>query len=78
MSKSNPMSGPYIPPARLKMMQAAITDKKSAEYQRMVWEALKKSINGLVNKVNIPNISQVKMIIKYRDKGVQFVINLLN
>ena len=51
--------GAYIPPAKLKMLQAAITDKTSAEYQRLAWEALKKSIHGLVNKVNIPNIAQV-------------------
>jgi pre-mRNA-splicing factor CWC22 len=51
--------GAYIPPAKLKMLQAAITDKSSNEYQRLAWEALKKSIHGLVNKVNIPNISQV-------------------
>ena len=43
--------GAYIPPARLRMMQEAITDKASAAYQRLTWEALKKSINGLVNKV---------------------------
>lgn len=29
----------------------------SLAYQRMSWEALKKSINGLINKVNISNIS---------------------
>ncbi len=72
--------GAYIPPAKLRMMQAAITDKSSKEYQvpsylqyvhefgfiilvsyvsfqRLAWEALKKSINGLINKVNTPNIS---------------------
>jgi len=43
--------GVYIPPARLRMMQEQITDKNSKEYQRMAWEALKKSINGLINKV---------------------------
>ncbi|EGW08609.1 Pre-mRNA-splicing factor CWC22-like [Cricetulus griseus] len=32
-------------------------DRKSLAYQRMSWEALKKSINGLINKVNISNIS---------------------
>ena len=54
------MGGAYIPPAKLKLMQAAsITDKKSIEFQRIAWEALKKSIHGLVNKVNAPNISQV-------------------
>ncbi|KAG5437092.1 hypothetical protein PCANB_001213 [Pneumocystis canis] len=42
--------GVYVPPARLKALQAHITDKESKEYQRMYWEALKKSINGLINK----------------------------
>ncbi|TPX63551.1 hypothetical protein SpCBS45565_g06521 [Spizellomyces sp. 'palustris'] len=51
--------GAYIPPARLRAMQAAITDKSSAEYQRMTWEALKKSINGLINKVNTGNIKNI-------------------
>jgi pre-mRNA-splicing factor CWC22 len=48
--------GVYIPPARLRALQAQITDKNSKEFQRMSWEALKKSINGLINKVNVSNI----------------------
>ncbi|OAX84677.1 pre-mRNA-splicing factor cwc22 [Emergomyces africanus] len=48
--------GTYIPPAKLRALQAQITDKTSKEYQRMAWEALKKSINGLINKVNVANI----------------------
>jgi len=51
--------GAYIPPSKLREMQASITDKTSAAYQRMSWEALKKSINGLVNKVNISNLGFV-------------------
>ncbi|PHH63593.1 hypothetical protein CDD81_5685 [Ophiocordyceps australis] len=51
--------GTYIPPARLRALQAQITDKKSKEYQRMAWEALKKSINGLINKVNTANIKHI-------------------
>ncbi|SMY19526.1 unnamed protein product [Zymoseptoria tritici ST99CH_1A5] len=51
--------GTYIPPARLKALQAQITDKTSKEYQRMAWEALKKSINGLINKVNVSNIKHI-------------------
>ncbi|CAG8491649.1 3685_t:CDS:2 [Paraglomus brasilianum] len=51
--------GVYIPPARLRMMQQQITDKNSAEYQRITWEALKKSINGLINKVNTSNIKNI-------------------
>ncbi|XP_037345107.2 pre-mRNA-splicing factor CWC22 homolog [Pungitius pungitius] len=51
--------GAYIPPAKLRMMQQQITDKTSLAYQRMSWEALKKSINGLINKVNVSNIVQI-------------------
>ncbi|KAK3692870.1 hypothetical protein B0T22DRAFT_448390 [Podospora appendiculata] len=51
--------GVYMPPAKLRALQAAITDKSSKEYQRMAWEALKKSINGLVNKINTANIKFV-------------------
>lgn len=51
--------GTYIPPARLRALQAQITDKTSKEYQRMSWEALKKSINGLINKVNVSNIKYI-------------------
>jgi len=31
-------------------------DKEGEAFQRMSWEALKKSINGLINKVNVANI----------------------
>lgn len=45
--------GAYIPPARLRAMQAeAAKDKMSAEYQRLSWDALRKSINGLINKAS--------------------------
>jgi len=57
--KSSISGGAYIPPAKLKLLQEAITDKTSVEFQRLSWEALKKSIHGLVNKVNVPNIAQV-------------------
>ena len=32
-------------------MKKNITDQSSPEYQRMTWDALRKSINGLINKV---------------------------
>ena len=51
--------GTYVPPARLRALQSQVTDKASKEYQRMAWEALKKSINGLVNKVNVGNIKNI-------------------
>ncbi|OTF69958.1 hypothetical protein BLA29_001735, partial [Euroglyphus maynei] len=49
--------GAYIPPAKLRMMQQNISDKNSEAYQRLAWESLKKSINGLINKVNVSNIA---------------------
>ena len=33
-------------------MMAQADDKASVEYQRLTWDALRKSINGLVNKVS--------------------------
>ena len=41
--------GVYIPPAKLKAMQLKHSnDPKTAEYQRRQWEALRKTINGMV------------------------------
>jgi len=52
--------GMYIPPARLRAMQeAASMDKTSTEYQRLSWDALRKSITGIVNRVNITNIKHI-------------------
>ncbi|OMO83302.1 MIF4G-like, type 3 [Corchorus capsularis] len=33
--------------------------KSSIEYQRLTWDALKKSINGLVNKLTVSNINNI-------------------
>nr|GMD92534.1 pre-mRNA-splicing factor CWC22 homolog [Ipomoea batatas] len=46
----------YIPPFKLKEIHE---DKSSVEYQRLTWDALKKSINGLVNKVSATNIKNI-------------------
>ena len=44
--------GVYVPPARLRAMQAAASqDKNSPEYQRITWDALRKSITGIVNPI---------------------------
>ena len=51
--------GVYVPPARLRQLQSQIVDENSKEFQRMHWEALKKSINGLINKVNVGNIKHI-------------------
>lgn len=51
--------GAYIPPFKLAAMLKEAQDKESPEYQRLTWDALRKSINGLVNKVNISNIKHI-------------------
>lgn len=52
--------GVYLPPHKLKELQKSMSkDKKDASVQRMHWDALKKSINGLINKVNTANIKNI-------------------
>ncbi|XP_058734331.1 uncharacterized protein LOC131606062 [Vicia villosa] len=52
--------GVYIPPFKLAMMmKQQVDDKTSPEYQRLTWDALRKSINGLLNKVNATNIKNI-------------------
>ncbi|KAG9019170.1 pre-mRNA-splicing factor cwc22 [Tulasnella sp. 427] len=52
--------GVYMPPARLRALQeAASQDKSSVEYQRLSWDALRKSLTGIVNRVNVSNIKDV-------------------
>ena len=51
--------GLYMPPAKMKAMMKDMKDTSSKEYQKLSWEALKKSINGLVNKVNVSNIKNI-------------------
>ena len=57
---SSRSGGVYMPPARLRALQeAAAQDRTSAEYQRLSWDALRKSITGIVNRVNVGNIKHV-------------------
>ncbi|KAJ8499342.1 hypothetical protein OPV22_009894 [Ensete ventricosum] len=51
--------GIYIPPHRMAQMMREVQDKSSEAYQRLSWDALRKSINGLVNKVNATNIKNI-------------------
>ena len=50
--------GVYIPPFKLKAMMEELKNKEktSLEHQKYMWEMLRKSINGIVNKVNTSNI----------------------
>jgi len=57
---SSKSGGMYMPPARLRALQvAASEDKASPEYQRLSWDALRKSLTGIVNRVNVANIKNV-------------------
>ena len=57
--------GVYIPPHRLALLQQGNQDKnerddqQSPELQKQTWEALRKSINGLVNKVSPHNLKEI-------------------
>lgn len=59
VANSGRSGGVYIPPFKLARMMKEVEDKSSVEYQRMTWDALRKSINGLVNKVNATNIKNI-------------------
>ena len=54
-------SDPWVSDCILLAMQmlAEQDDKTSAAYQRLTWDALRKSINGLVNKVNASNVKYI-------------------
>ena len=54
--------GVYMPLARLRALQAqAGQDKMSPEYQRLLWDVLRKSITRIVNRVNVMNIKHVML-----------------
>eukprot|EP01084_Bolivina_argentea_P204136 348564_1 len=54
------LGGVYIPPFKMRRLEAKLSaDKKSEAYQRLQWEALRKSINGPINKVNKFNITEI-------------------
>jgi hypothetical protein len=56
----------------VRAMQAQMEDQdpSSPEYQRIRWDALRKSINGLINKVNVGNI---KFIVPEVSDSPEFV-----
>jgi hypothetical protein len=46
--------GVYIPPFKLAQLQQEImqsSERNSIEHQKLMWELLRKSINGIINKV---------------------------
>lgn len=54
----------YRPPGALLSVDAQLAsldpnDKSSEQYQKVTWEMMKKSIHGLINKVNTGNIKEI-------------------
>ena len=61
-SRGDGPGGIYIPPYRLNddpLKHLSSEDRSSELYQRLTWDALKKSLNGLINKVNTANIKNI-------------------
>lgn len=56
---NKPTGGAYIPPMKLRMMQAQLQEKNTEAYQRFHWEQIKKRIHGQINRVNVSNIVDV-------------------
>jgi pre-mRNA-splicing factor CWC22 len=53
--------GVYIPPFKMRAILEDLKNKESTsiEHQKYMWEMLRKSINGIVNKVNTSNIQNI-------------------
>lgn len=53
--------GVYIPPFKMKKILEELknSNQNSVEHQKYMWEMLRKSINGIVNKVNVSNIQNI-------------------
>lgn len=53
--------GVYIPPWKMEKMinEMKEKDKNSKEHQRYMWENLRKSLNGMINKINVSNIQNI-------------------
>ena len=59
------------------MMREA-NDKSGPQFQRMTWDALRKSLNGLINKVNVQNIKEILPdIFKEVCSGCKLLVNYL-
>jgi len=54
------LGGIYIPPFKMRRLAEKLSaDEKSEAYQRLQWEALRKAINGPINKVNRHNVTEI-------------------
>ena len=57
------MGSVYLPPHKMKAIleKMKTNDESSEQSQKYMWEMLRKSLNGIVNKVNVANISNIVM-----------------
>ena len=57
------VGGVYMPPFKMRALLAKMAEESQASeaHQKYMWEQLRKSINGMVNKVNVSNISNIIM-----------------
>lgn len=54
--------GVYLPPHKMRAVLEQLKEAKEGEaHQKYMWECLRKSLNGIVNKVNVGNISHIVM-----------------
>mmetsp|Transcript_6243 Transcript_6243/g.8354 ORF Transcript_6243/g.8354 Transcript_6243/m.8354 type:complete len:83 (+) Transcript_6243:531-779(+) len=53
--------GVYMPPFKMRAMleQMQQESQSSEPHQKYMWEQLRKSINGIINKINVSNISNI-------------------
>jgi pre-mRNA-splicing factor CWC22 len=70
-SSTGRTGGVYIPPFKMRLIEKSIKDKVSQEYQRVTWDALKKSLNGIVNKVYICMLLPLLTIVGQSEKYFQ-------
>jgi len=51
-----------MPPHKMRAVLESLKEAKEGEaHQKYMWECLRKSLNGIVNKVNVGNISHIVM-----------------
>ena len=60
-NKPTRAGGVYIPPWKMQkeIEKMVNSGKNTKEHQKYMWEQLRKSINGLINKVNVSNIRNI-------------------
>lgn len=52
----------YVPPHKLNEFYLSLqseTNKQNEDYQKIMWNLTKKSINGIINKLNFSNITEI-------------------